>query len=105
MPPKGGAVESAAISRAAKERATSTPVRHQTRTAPLIRGRGDFRCASIGRPPTRRVDYNAVALNQSWGSYLVVRAGRLSAGSAQGRPRSSGGGRRVGGGGGFCGGR
>jgi hypothetical protein len=48
MPPRGGAIEAAAINRAAKERATSTPVRHQTRTAPLIRGRGDFRCASIG---------------------------------------------------------
>jgi hypothetical protein len=38
----------------------------------------------------RRFDYNAVALNQSWGSYLVVRAGSLSAGSAKRRPRSSG---------------
>jgi hypothetical protein len=78
----------------------STPVRHQTRTAPLIRGRGDFRWASIGGlfPPMDDSTTNAVALNQSWGSYLVVPAGRLSAGSAMRRPRSSGEGRRMTGG-------
>jgi hypothetical protein len=53
--------------------AMSTPVRHQTRTAPLIRGRGDLRWASISDLSSNgRIDYNAVALNQSWGSYLVV---------------------------------
>src|SRR4029450_14160647 len=99
MPPRGGAIESVAISRAAKERPASTPVRHQTRTAPLIRGRGDFRWASIGGlfPPMDDSTTNALALNQSWGSYLVVPAGSLSAGSALRRARWCGAGRRVGG--------
>jgi hypothetical protein len=48
--PSGAGIESAVIRRSAEEIATSTPVRHQTRTAPLIRGRDDLRWASITRP-------------------------------------------------------
>jgi hypothetical protein len=45
----GDAIESADI-RTTEESATSTAVRHQTRTEPLIRGRDDLTWASITWP-------------------------------------------------------
>src|SRR5512144_1266726 len=77
MLPSGGTIESAAITRTSEETATSTPVRHQTRTAPLIRGRDDFRCASTTWP----LSSNATIRLQRRSAESVLRL--VSGGAAQ----------------------